>query len=469
MKHSLHKEVEILIHTSAPSGARDDSRYRKQAAAYSNFDSQNVISVFLGQQHSFVRLTGLTKTEVCKANQVNEASPCRRDPPHQPTGEETPDHQYNGPEATSTFSDSVSPHLTTSLLHFDEHAPPSLIKSTKWPSAGLSIPPSWVQSTPHREEEARRQASCRSEPQRTSIDLSKCHLEVEESSIRFEPRTRDDDDAWKTPSSVITNSQPSAELSSYKESLLPSAKRLSQQSPPRSRPCKRRQLQQAELKATFTIDGDRGKEGRDHGQETPSSLLVAPTSVNDYSATSLPLEQAPITRPLGLRTHQALEIYPPPPPTTVISFSNGYPSQITPTLAMLASIIDLSKRFQPLHSTRPLQPLERGYWLIDTSSWSTHLQDNFWAFLQDLISDGRAGWGVWCTKAGDGKDGSTGDEEGRCSAGHGVKECSVVRVYCWGEIVGHVYLVIFLASNRKIKGAGARWIGSGGDVVVQMA
>ncbi|KAI9792893.1 MAG: hypothetical protein M1835_007572 [Candelina submexicana] len=468
MKHSLRKEVEILIHTSAPSGVKDDSRYRKQAAAYLDFDPQNVISVFSGQQHSPARPIRLTKTEGCKATQVKEASPCHRDPPHQPTREETPDHQYDGPEATSTFSESVSPHLTTSLSHSDEHAPPLLINRTKRPSAGLSIPPSSVKSTPHREEEARRQASCRSEPQRTSIDLSGCHLELEEPSIRFEPRTCDDD-AWRTPPSVITNFQPSAKLSSYKESLLPSAKRLSQRSRPRSRPYKRRQLQQAELKATFTIDGDRGEEGRDREQETPSPLLVAPTSVNDYSATSLPHEQAPITRPLGLRTHQASEIYPPPPPTTVISFSNGYPSQITPTLAMLASIIDLSKRFQPLHSTRPLQPLERGYWLIDTSSWSTHLQDNFWAFLQDLISDGRAGWGVWCTKAGDGKDGSTGDEEGRCSAGRRVKECNVIRVYCWGEVVGHVYLVIFLASNRKIKGTGARWIGSGGDVVVQMA
>ena len=45
----------------------------------------------------------------------------------------------------------------------------------------------------------------------------------------------------------------------------------------------------------------------------------------------------------------------------------------------------------------------------------------------------------------------------------------IVKVYGWGEIVGEVWLVLFLASERKIKGLGARWVDAGGETVVLMS
>lgn len=43
-----------------------------------------------------------------------------------------------------------------------------------------------------------------------------------------------------------------------------------------------------------------------------------------------------------------------------------------------------------------------------------------------------------------------------------------LKVYTWGEIVGHVYLLLFLASERRIRKMGAQWRDCGEEVVVQM-
>lgn len=44
----------------------------------------------------------------------------------------------------------------------------------------------------------------------------------------------------------------------------------------------------------------------------------------------------------------------------------------------------------------------------------------------------------------------------------------VVKVYCWGEVVGHIWLMLFIGSERAIKGVGAKWVDAGGVAVVCM-
>lgn len=44
----------------------------------------------------------------------------------------------------------------------------------------------------------------------------------------------------------------------------------------------------------------------------------------------------------------------------------------------------------------------------------------------------------------------------------------VVKVYCWGEVVGEMWLSLFIGSERKINGVGARWVDAGGVAVVVM-
>ncbi len=44
----------------------------------------------------------------------------------------------------------------------------------------------------------------------------------------------------------------------------------------------------------------------------------------------------------------------------------------------------------------------------------------------------------------------------------------ICKLYCWGEIVPEIWLLLFVASHRQIKGCGAQWIDAGGEAVIQM-
>jgi hypothetical protein len=44
----------------------------------------------------------------------------------------------------------------------------------------------------------------------------------------------------------------------------------------------------------------------------------------------------------------------------------------------------------------------------------------------------------------------------------------VAKIYCFGEVVGEIWIVLFLATERKIKGVGAKWIDASEEAVVIM-
>lgn len=93
----------------------------------------------------------------------------------------------------------------------------------------------------------------------------------------------------------------------------------------------------------------------------------------------------------------------------------------------------------------------------DVGGWNEKLREETWKYLEKIVAKGRAGWGVHMYRAlwnGAEKEAEWKGEEW--------------RVYCWGEIVGQVYLLLFLASSRKVRGLGATWVDGGGDVVVKM-
>ena len=49
-----------------------------------------------------------------------------------------------------------------------------------------------------------------------------------------------------------------------------------------------------------------------------------------------------------------------------------------------------------------------------------------------------------------------------------VKQEEVAKIYCFGEVVGEIWIVLFLATERKIKGVGANWIDASEEAVVIM-
>lgn len=142
----------------------------------------------------------------------------------------------------------------------------------------------------------------------------------------------------------------------------------------------------------------------------------------------------------GQDTLGALEIRPPSPPVGVATIQ---PDDLVPEkLARLAA--QLSSRYRPV-ATRDVQPFERGYWLVDCTTWTPEKLADTWTFLASYVGGGLAGWGVWC----------------RRDDNH-----AWIRLYCWGHLVKHTYLLLYLASGRHLKLTGGEWRGGDGEVAV---
>ncbi|KAH8767558.1 hypothetical protein BGZ57DRAFT_486094 [Hyaloscypha finlandica] len=193
----------------------------------------------------------------------------------------------------------------------------------------------------------------------------------------------------------------------------------------------------------------------------PISLLTSPrkrqridvsSSENIGITTSLPSSQiiravrsSPPSTDRPSPWANLLEVRPAPPPTSTEDLTPVM--FITDTLHQLASKMPAARLFRPVVVTRELRPMERGHWLLDCDSWDEDLRRRCWNFLGDRIGKNLVGWGVWCVRDA---------------------EYSAIRVYCWGIIVDYIYLLLYLASEGKIKKIGASWIGGDGNVIIKM-
>ncbi|KAH0348370.1 hypothetical protein KCU81_g3243, partial [Aureobasidium melanogenum] len=149
------------------------------------------------------------------------------------------------------------------------------------------------------------------------------------------------------------------------------------------------------------------------------------------------------------------QIHPQPPPTG----SGTFVSHITPQLqSQFWNSAELQGKYKPLLH-RDLEQSERGYWQIDTRAWSPKIQIKFWIFLQSNIGSGVGGWGVWCLR---GNDTEANEDE------VADMELGTVKVFCWGEVVGHVWLLCYVASQARLKRVESHWIDADGKVVVRI-
>ncbi|KFA64440.1 hypothetical protein S40285_01021 [Stachybotrys chlorohalonatus IBT 40285] len=139
---------------------------------------------------------------------------------------------------------------------------------------------------------------------------------------------------------------------------------------------------------------------------------------------------------------QTLEIWSPPPPVGIADIESV--SLVSEKLDKLSK--DLSSRYRP-EAKRDLDPFERGYWRLDCSDWSPETRLGTWIFLTNYLRSGLAGWGVWC----------------RRDQSH-----NWLRLYCWGHISKHTYLLLYLASGRYLKHTGAEWVDGEGEVVIEV-
>ncbi|KAL1952863.1 hypothetical protein VTO42DRAFT_4090 [Malbranchea cinnamomea] len=483
--------VETLVHIYAPSGARDDANYRAHARACLEF-----------QPATRLRLSSSDLGDV-EAGDGDGDEITREAPP----GETTLGGQFDD----SVFDEDTQ--QTASLDSRGENA--SLGAPLQRPSC-LEFPPSSVPAPPP--SSARIEISLLSSQDSQSQNIPSPPppppppVAADAAAVATAPPHSEsgplDDDSvpFETPPSTVPDSQPvftpNADIEKdnspgngrirvlwARESQLASSQEL--QSPSAKRP--RLASDQPRASPGLFLDADPSPvppapPARPDGTDVETAAEPEAADAADAGRQSTYVAAALSRRPVEIRP-------PPPVPSSTADFT----THITPTLHMLAEKMNLTRVFRPARQERPLRALERGHWFVrlpilraaasdaaDRSSttttknapsprsapWTDSVFDQFWNYLATFIGkEGRAGWGVWClceAEAGalPGKP-SAADRE--VPGDDPADLYLVVKVYTWGEIAAHIYLLLYLASERRIKLVpGVEWRDGKEDPIIQM-
>lgn len=208
-------------------------------------------------------------------------------------------------------------------------------------------------------------------------------------------------------------------------------------------------------------------------------------------------------------------IHAPPPPVGHAS----YITHLTPSLRTLATRLPLVTSFQPNLVNRNINDLERGYWFLripvvhspplqpetessdpsracDSSKdlgkgrgkgkarirgqpWSESSFLNFWTTLAQFVQSGQAGWGVSVYREDpqpalpeQSTNRPMSELETKETDPRGIEETAktevVLKVTCWGEILPHIYLLIWVLSDKRTEGVEMEWRDAGEEVVVRV-
>lgn len=462
------QDVEILVHIAAPSKASDDARYRSLAAAYLAFQPtkcHNLVEQPRGDKGS---------CSIPPQNKPDSFSAAPVPQNHRNNSQQMPSfgesfHSLQSFQASfeSVIDNANSPlHITRSHRLSQSQSQATPLGSTVCSS--WQTPPSIVQdsvpenhataaslTTPTRVLEHYLQTfgsspiSQQTPPQHTKSQgkenvatsgsppvesTGKAGREQRQQTIPCTPEIRTPapllmNHGKSAPASVaacVEQPPPSTDEEIIEDTILldhpttPPAARADSEPPPSKR---------------SKLD----KSGRSPGIILRTSSDVGPFRKPDSSARDITFVRS---QGLGYRS---LELHAPEPEVGTANITSG--DLITEGLRKLAADCNISKRYRPASSERELRDFERGYWLVDCQDWPQDLKEETWVFLANYVGAGSAGWGISCRR----------DEA-----------FSWLRVNCWGVLVGHIYLLIWLASRRRVLYAKATWIDGGGTTVITM-
>ncbi len=412
----MKPSIEILVHISGPSRGPDDIRYRKEARELLNFEpvKRHEISFLEVEEEAFQQSNewkiGMTSSE---AEDVQVEEQLLGDVKNTVPGITQSDFVNPAPVTTAS-----SPHDT---VRKDDPVAPRVVKRP--------ISHVLVERTPALPR--RKTTSAPTTPAANGLS-----------------HRRTVSDSWKTPPSVIPDSQPTPSFRDRTRIL--------------SSPCFRRPVAPSFSPSPTRDDEPRHyKRQRTQGDLSGGRETVNDSSVNDRLVELSSGEPSQRPQPRLLRTIKILEIHPPRPHSSKDQCS----SHLTPSLQTISEKLPMHKYFKPTIQARSPEKLERGHWLVSIYSWEPTLKVKFWRFLTQFIHEGRAGWGVWCSR------------EVLCDMEHtdgnfestDTPACAeIIRLYCWGEVMGEIWVLLFIASERKIQGVGARWIDAMQETVAQM-
>ncbi|KAF3762387.1 hypothetical protein M406DRAFT_352734 [Cryphonectria parasitica EP155] len=108
----------------------------------------------------------------------------------------------------------------------------------------------------------------------------------------------------------------------------------------------------------------------------------------------------------------------------------------------------MKNRYRPHFQAREMQPFERGYWALDMDGWPHEAKVETWGFLGNFIRrDNGAGWGTRACRDGGWR---------------------WIRLYGWEHIAGELYILLYVASYRRLKLMEVSWYDGAGEVLVIM-
>jgi hypothetical protein len=141
-----------------------------------------------------------------------------------------------------------------------------------------------------------------------------------------------------------------------------------------------------------------------------------------------------------------LEVFSPKAPIG----NSGPITFVSKTLGKFVALPALHNRWKRASFSRPVKQFELGYWVIETSSWSLQLQLAFWKELTKHIETRNLGISTWCKRLPK------------------PNQLGTVKVFCWGEIVEHLYLFLLTISDTGVSSQEACWLDRENKVVVRV-
>ncbi|KAH7064559.1 hypothetical protein B0J12DRAFT_636956 [Macrophomina phaseolina] len=123
---------------------------------------------------------------------------------------------------------------------------------------------------------------------------------------------------------------------------------------------------------------------------------------------------------------------------------------VTSMLERYVKKTPIAHYYKPAAVTRTVGDEERGCWMFDTSNWEPICQHEFWTRMQYLLERGYLG-DIWLQRNVpenlhcDGTDGGEANGLG------------VVWVFCWGQVVPYLWIMLLVESKRQIQKSKACW------------
>ncbi|EFX02537.1 hypothetical protein CMQ_5898 [Grosmannia clavigera kw1407] len=413
-------ETEVLVHISAPSKASDDVRYHCLAQAYLDFGAARRLDNIVAPQHKRinapVQAVSLGDTPGLRDQfrpRTSYVSPNVVIPDSQPDAlKKTPASRISLNNSFGSLHDTFISDSQDGSIHgkdtspTEEHSPDlSLIR--KAPNKRKS---SLSRSFTHQLTFAKRVANARRGAPGTHY--------------AFEPQNETQSSGWEdNPSSAIVDFSSALELTSSLTENIPS-----------SLPDELERIPATSSPIVY------GRAHRSDADETAASAAKDTSARKSMQSVLLMSSSQPVRESY----HTSLRILPPEPALSCAHLDVA--ALVTDELAKLAHDLDLARRYRPSEpAVRVLRPFERGFWKVNTSSWTAKSRHETWEFLAKYVGQGSAGWGVWCSR----------DEEPH----------AWLRLHCFAAVAGHTYLLLYAAS-KQVQDMEVAWLDALGTPVI---